>query len=97
MCKISGMFPRQEIEEHIHNGNDKLDQGYEPVNGSRLEAAASSVCSTAAKLAIECDLDTFDNYLGDLMSAIRHYQILNLLWRYPQYQSARTLRNNECP
>ena len=76
MSKVIDMFSRREIEEHINYENDELDQGYESENGCRLEEAASSVCSAAAKLAIECDLDTFDNYLGDLMCAIRHYQCM---------------------
>ena len=76
MNKVIDIFSRQVVEKHIYNENTELDQGYEPVNGSRLEEAASKVCSAAAKLAIECDLDTFDSYLGDLMSAIRQYQVL---------------------
>jgi len=45
-----------------------------PKKELHLEEAASNVCSAAAKLVIECDLDTFDTHLEPLKRAIRLYQ-----------------------
>ena len=79
MRKVIDIFSRQVIEEQIKSENQKLDPENISLNGIRLEGAASRVCSAAAKLAIECDLDTFEDYLEDLMRAARHYKNLQRL------------------
>ena len=79
MRKVIDIFSRQVIEEQIKPENPKLDPENISLNEIRLEDAASKVCSAAAKLAIECDLDTFEDYLEDLMRVARHYKNLQRL------------------
>ena len=79
MRKVIDIFSRQVIEEQIKPENPKLDPENISLNEIRLEDAASRVCSAAAKLAIECDLDTFEDYLEDLMRVARHYKNLQRL------------------
>jgi hypothetical protein len=76
MNKIINMFSREVIKDQSYDEKGGFDPELAFAKKSGLEEAASNVCSAAAKLAIECELDTFENYLGDLMSAIRKYQIL---------------------
>jgi len=76
MRKVIDIFSRRVIEEQTKDENPELDPEDISLNEIRLEDAASRVCSAAAKLAIECDLDTFEDYLEDLMKMARIYQNL---------------------
>ena len=79
MRKVIDIFSRQVIEKQNKSENSKLDTENISLNEIRLEDAADKVCSAAAKLVIECDLDTFDDYLEDLMRVARHYKNLKRL------------------
>ena len=79
MRKVIDIFSRQVIEEQTKPENLKLDNENIFLNEIRIEDAASKVCSAAAKLVIECDLDTFEDYLEDLLRVARHYKNLQRL------------------
>jgi hypothetical protein len=79
MRKVIDIFSRQVIKEQTKPENPKLDPEDISLNEIRLEDVADRVCSAAAKLVIECDLDTFEDYLEDLMRVARHYKNLQRL------------------
>ena len=78
MCKVIDIFSGREIEDHISDASQSglcgLENGHKDINP--LEAAASEVCSAAAKLAIECEPITFETYLMELLKKINHYQTI---------------------
>ena len=80
MAAVIDMFSGRLIkaEQNNRNKSDKLDNEYKAktVGKMGLEEAISQVYSAAAMLAIECDLDSFDYYVAELMKAVRHYKYL---------------------
>ena len=79
MASVIDMFSGRLIKAEQNNGNktDKLDAECKTTVGvMNLEEAISQVYSAAANLAIECDLNTFDYYVAELLKAARHYNNL---------------------
>ncbi|MBW2217959.1 MAG: hypothetical protein JRF40_00490 [Deltaproteobacteria bacterium] len=78
MHKVIDMFSRRAIIDDMdfEINDNHLALENMPGDGDPLEIAASDVCSAAAKLAIECDLETFEAYLAELKLAINNYQAL---------------------
>ena len=79
MASVIDMFSGRLIKAEQSNGNkpDKLDAECKTTVGEMyLEESVSQVYSAAANLAIECDLETFDYYVAELMKAVRHYKYL---------------------
>ena len=78
MTHVIDIFSRKSIAVKQPKDNQKysLDTEHKKIGKMSFEEAASQVCAAAAKMAIECDLDTFEDYLKDLMRAVRYYKNL---------------------